>query len=70
MITIQVHWTCQGETSQGLLTLTYAGFGLVHVVGNSCTGNTCWDTMRPAADLVEIEQTLRKNGGDITGVTL
>ena len=67
---IQVHWNCQGRTSQGLLDLTYAGFGLVHVVGKSCTGNTFWDTMRHAADLVEIEQTLRKNGGDITGVTL
>lgn len=70
MITIQVHWKCQGKTSQGLLTLTYAGFGLVHVVGSSCAGNTFWDTMRPAADLVEIEQTLRKNGGDITEVAL
>ena len=69
-MTIHVHWSCQGKTSQGLLNLTYAGFGLVHVVGKSCTGNTFWDTVRPAADLVEIEQTLRKNGGDITGVTL
>ena len=52
------------------MTLTYAGFGLVRVVGKSCTGNTFWDTVRPAADLVEIERTIRKNGGDITEVTL
>ena len=67
---IQVHWKCQGRTSQGLLDLTYAGFGLVHVVGKSRTGSIFWDTVRPAADLVDIERTLRKNGGDITEVTL
>ena len=69
-MTIQVHWKCQGKTSQGLLTLSYAGCGLVHVIGKSRTGNTFWDTVRPAAAIVEIEQTLRKNGGDITGVVL
>ena len=63
MITIQVHWTCQGKTSQGLLNLTYAGFGLVHVIGSSCTGNTFWDTMRPAADLVEILWLLCRDRG-------
>lgn len=67
---IQVHWKCQGKTSQGIMSLNYAGFGPVHVVGKSCTGNVFWDTVRPAADLVEIERTLRKNGGDITEVRL
>ena len=40
------------------------------VVGKSCTGNTFWDTVRPAVDFVEIENTLRENGGDITEVDL
>ena len=52
------------------MSLTYAGFGLIRVIGKSCTGNVFWDTVRPASDLVELEQTLRKNGGDITEVVL